>query len=326
MLPRWSRGAECEATGEMARRTSERATWSLVANMRKLWAGFRTDQCPNAVIPLKLGGFLFVILGFSPFLAYTWGFAVISAGRIATPAIDPGPYRLWSARLKSSVAISRSLLFRAIIMIQLPIEVVRRDVCLDVTKGASPKTKPKQGLMHRALRDATRKDCALIDRMMLPFNLGRPEHYRTFLEIHLAAFSSLQGDCRPQDSEDFTQMLRCIEADLETLGYKTKPTVPCCASASEPKGLGIAYVVRSSRFGAVGLRRGVKGNLPTAYLDFAPALSWPAFLKHLEFIVDNPSDRDEATRSAQRTCKTVLTELEQFKGLIERPSWSHSDF
>jgi heme oxygenase len=184
-------------------------------------------------------------------------------------------------------------------------------------RSASPRIKTAIGRVRRALRAATRDDHALVDRMLLALNLNRPEDYRIFLNIHFAALLTLRMDWRPQDSEDFEQMLRCLQADLETLGSPTTATsIPASVSASPSNGLGIAYVVRGSRWGAAALRRGVAGTLSTSYLDFVPALSWVEFLAQLESIADDPNGTDEAIRAARRTFNAFATEFNRVNGVI----------
>jgi heme oxygenase len=179
----------------------------------------------------------------------------------------------------------------------------------------TPNAKSVVGVVHRALRAATRNDHAWIDRMLLPFDLSRAEDYRIFLNIHFATLVTLQADWRWEDSEDFEQMLRCVQVDLGTLGCQTTaPAYLPRAPANPSTGLGIAYVVRGSRLGALVLRRGVAGNLPTSYLDFVPALSWSQFLIELESIADDPNGRDDATRAARSTFNTFVTEFTRLQG------------
>jgi heme oxygenase len=175
-------------------------------------------------------------------------------------------------------------------------------------------------MMHRTLRAATRDDHALIDRMLLRFDLNRAEDYGIFLNIHFAALVTFQADWRLQDDEDFARMLRCLQADLETLGYTTTASqVPSRGPTSPSAGLGIGYVVRGSRLGAAVLRRGVVGELPTSYLDFVPALSWAAFLLELESIADDPTGRNEATRAARSTFNAFATEFTRLQSIVSMP-------
>jgi heme oxygenase len=200
-------------------------------------------------------------------------------------------------------------------MTEVPPKAVRGAV--RAKHSASPRIKTVIGKVRRALRAATRNDHALIDRMLLTLNLNKPEDYQVFLNIHFAALSTLRMDWRPQDSEDFEQMIRCLQADLETLGTSTTATpIPACVSASPCNGMGIAYVVRGSRWGAAALRRGVGDTLSTSYLDFVPALSWVEFLGQLESIADDPNGMGEAIRAARNTFNAFATEFSRVNGVI----------
>jgi heme oxygenase (biliverdin-IX-beta and delta-forming) len=153
--------------------------------------------------------------------------------------------------------------------------------------------------------------------MLSRFDLKRAEDYRAFLNIHFAALVILKADWRLQDREDFTQMLGCVREDLETLGCTpTVSPILDCTPASHSRGLGISYVVRGSRLGAMILRRGVGANLPTSYLDFAPALSWAAFLSELESIAEDPNGTDEAIRAARSTFNMFATEFTRLQSVI----------
>jgi heme oxygenase len=199
-------------------------------------------------------------------------------------------------------------------MTPVPIEAIADAV--GVKDVAAPrKAKPAVGIVHRTLRAATRNDHALIDRMLLPFALSRVDDYRMFLGFHFAALVSLRADWRVEDSEDFEQMLRCVEADLKTLGRAPPPVpVPLRTPATASTGLGIAYVVRGSRLGGAVLRRSVTGDLPTSYLDFVPALSWAQFLPQLESIVGDANARDDATRAARAAFNTFYKEFMRLQG------------
>jgi heme oxygenase len=202
-------------------------------------------------------------------------------------------------------------------MTEVPIEALGGLVrAQEVLPGAAtPKAKPAIGIVHRALRAATRNDHAWIDRMLLPFNLNRTEDYRTFLNIHFAALVTLQADWRQQDCEDFEQMLRRVQGDLDTLGCTTIASrIPHGTPVSTPKGLGIAYVVRGSRLGSAVLRRAIVSDLPTSYLDFVPVLSWAEFLVELESIAGDADGRDDAIRSARSTFNVFVTEFKRIHG------------
>ena len=179
------------------------------------------------------------------------------------------------------------------------------------------KVKPPVGPVHRLLRTATREDHASIDRMLLRFDLNRPDDYRIFLTIHQTALSALQAEWRPEDVADFSRMLDCLRADLKALGGTTA-TPPACGNgaASAARGLGIAYVVRGSRLGGAVLRRDIVGALPTSYLDFAPTLGWTKFLAELESIADIPNAKQEAARAARDTFSAFAAEYSRFQGAI----------
>jgi heme oxygenase len=205
-------------------------------------------------------------------------------------------------------------------MIQVPIEAMGgSDRVKEDPKGsATRKGKPAFGMVHRALRAATLSDHASIDRMLLQFDLNRPDDYTVFLNIHFAALVTLQADWRAQDVEDFARMLRCLQADLASLGCPTTtlPAVPPTPMNRSNAGWGVAYVVRGSRLGAAVLRRGVVSDLPTSYLDFVPVLPWGEFLLGLESIAGDSSGVDEATRAARRAFKAFVTEFERLKGVV----------
>jgi heme oxygenase len=233
-----------------------------------------------------------------------------------------GRYPKGPPPITSAVAIRGRPVSLGNFMTQVPTEAMRGAVRAKAThKGPTPtKAKPGIGVVHRALRAATRSDHALIDRMLLPLDLSRAEDYRIFLNIHFAALVTLQMDWRPQDREDFEHMRRCAQADLSTLGCATAGLpMPPCTPPSPSKGLGVAYVIRGSRQGAALLRRGVAGNLPTLYLDFAPALSWGEFLVQLESIADDLTGRDDAIRAARSAFNTFAAEFTRLRRVISTP-------
>lgn len=176
------------------------------------------------------------------------------------------------------------------------------------------RVRPPLDVVHRRLRSATREDHALIDRMLLPFDLQRPDDYRTFLLIHLAALTTFQADLRLQDRDDVEQMLRRLEMDLESSGCTpTRPPIVHCATLNPSKALGIAYVVRGSRLGAAFLRRRVGEGLPKAYLHFMPALTWAEFLVQLEGVADDPAAIEATAGFARAAFATFATESRRFR-------------
>jgi heme oxygenase (biliverdin-IX-beta and delta-forming) len=171
------------------------------------------------------------------------------------------------------------------------------------------------GAVHRMLRAATRDDHASIDRMLLPFDLHRIEDYRIFLNIHFAALSVLRPDWRRQDSADFGQLLHCAQTDLAILGAQAPLRTLTGPPTSPAIGLGIGYVIRGSRRGAEILRRDVGAGLPTAYLDFVPALSWEEFLIELESLDDVPKGNELAARAAGVAFGVFAAEFAKFRGV-----------
>jgi heme oxygenase (biliverdin-IX-beta and delta-forming) len=147
------------------------------------------------------------------------------------------------------------------------------------------------GVLHRALRAATRSDHVLLDRLILRLDLTRREHYGLFLHLHYSALRNLEGDWLAEDQADFAAMLRCVQSDLHILRIATPPLSLSGRAPLHPGNhLGVAYVLRGSRLGAPFLRRQVPKQYPTAYLDFAPELPWTQFLLQLE----SPSDPSRA--------------------------------
>ena len=180
----------------------------------------------------------------------------------------------------------------------------------DDNRSASPRLKPVIGRLHRALRAATLNDHALIDRMLLPLNLKRPEDYRVFLNVHFEALLALKGAWRAQDSEDFEKMLHCLDADLGTLGAPRNPMpVRTCRPASIVAGLGVAVCHPRLAVGSGRLRRRVAEALTTSYLDFVPALSWAEFLVQLDSTAADANGTDEAILAARSTFNEFAAEF-----------------
>jgi heme oxygenase len=158
--------------------------------------------------------------------------------------------------------------------------------------SAAPAHTALPGMLHRALRAATRSDHVAVDRLILRLNLSSQRDYGVFLHMHHAALQRLEADWREEDRSDFSALMRCARDDLKTL--KIPVTIPHSASRTPlpaSQRLGIAYVVRGSRLGASVLRLRVPSSRPSSYLDFAPTLAWPRFLQQL----------DPPTKSAGRT-------------------------
>jgi heme oxygenase len=183
-------------------------------------------------------------------------------------------------------------------------------------RSSAPRLKPVIGRLHRALRAATGNEHALIDRMLLPFDLRRPEDYRILLNIHYEALLALTGAWRQQDSEDFGKMLRCLDTDLGTFAAPRNgvPVQPC-RPVSTGAGLGVAYVIRGSRLGAAVLRRGVAHAFSTSYLDYVPTLSWTEFLVQLDSAAADLNDTEEAILAARHTFNVFVAEFHRLTGL-----------
>jgi heme oxygenase (biliverdin-IX-beta and delta-forming) len=184
---------------------------------------------------------------------------------------------------------------------------------------ATPVNTDSPGVVHRALRAATRSDHVLLDRLILRYDLTRREHYGLFLHLHYSALKNLEGDWSTEDQADFAAMLRCVQSDLYTLQIATPPRSPSGRAALHAaNGLGVAYVLRGSRLGAPFLRRRVPRQYPTAYLDFMPELSWAQFLIRLESSSDPSKARHdhEILRGARITFEIFISVFN--RALLER--------
>jgi heme oxygenase len=151
----------------------------------------------------------------------------------------------------------------------------------------------------------------MIDRMLLGFNLSRKPDYSLFLHIHYSALQGLEADWRPEDCEDFAEMLRRARADLHGLGVATSDLLPMPRTPGrQGNRVGVAYVIRGSRLGAAFLRRGVPSQFPSEYLDFAPAMTWTQFLQQLERPLEDPSSGDcqDAIQGARVTFETFASQ------------------
>jgi heme oxygenase len=166
------------------------------------------------------------------------------------------------------------------------------------------------GIMHRTLRAATRNDHALLDRLMLQFNLSRRDHYRLFLGFHFAALRSHKQYWRPEDYQDFQAMLGCLQSDLGSIeGPATELSTSVSLTSNNSAALGIAYVIRGSRLGAEVLRRSVPDDFPSSYLHFSPVLTWAKFLLQLEVGAEIPGGTDEAILGARCAFDSFATEF-----------------
>lgn len=172
--------------------------------------------------------------------------------------------------------------------------------------AAGPRVKAI-GTVHRMLRSGTRSDHALIDGMLVAFDLTKARDYELFLSIHAESLQALAGVWRDEDGEDFRAMLGLLKSDLAILGSSTSASCThACITASRGAGLGVAYVLRGSRLGAAFLRRSVPAAMPTSYLDFAPTLSWSDFLDQLEILAGDPAGGQAAMVAARNTFAVFL--------------------
>jgi heme oxygenase len=163
------------------------------------------------------------------------------------------------------------------------------------------------GTVHRKLRTGTRNDHALIDGMLLTLDLASSRDYELFLSIHAESLQALAGVWRDEDSKDFQAMLGFLRSDLAALGSTTSASsIHAFIPASRGAGLGVSYVIRGSRLGAAFLRRSIPANMPTSYLDFAPALPWSDFLGQLELLAGDPAGTQAAMFAARSTFAVFL--------------------
>jgi heme oxygenase (biliverdin-IX-beta and delta-forming) len=180
---------------------------------------------------------------------------------------------------------------------------------------AAPVNAESPGVLHRALRAATRSDHVLLDRMILRFDLTRRDDYGLFLHLHFSALRDLEADWLAEDQDDFSAMLRCVQSDLHTLRMATPALSPSGrAQLHAANRLGVAYVLRGSRLGASFLRRRVPRQYPTAYLDFMPALSWSEFLVQLESsaVPPTPGHEHEVVRGARITFEIFISVFNRY--------------
>jgi heme oxygenase len=184
---------------------------------------------------------------------------------------------------------------------------------------ATPVNTGSPGVLHGALRAATRSDHVLLDGLILRFDLTRREHYGLFLHVHYSALRHLEADWLAEDQADFAGMLRCVQSDLHALQIATPARSPSGRAPLHPYDrLGVAYVLRGSRLGAPFLRRRVPRQYPTAYLDFMPELSWTQFLVQLESSADPSRARHdhEIVRGARITFEIFISILN--RALLDR--------
>jgi heme oxygenase len=179
-------------------------------------------------------------------------------------------------------------------------------------RDAAPAKSALPGVMHRALRAATRSDHVAVDGLVLRLDLSSREDYGLFLRVHHAAVQCLEADWREEDRKDFSALLRCAQEDLKAL----KTSVITLHPSSRPpllasQRLGVAYVIRGSRLGAGVLRHRVPALLPSSYLDYEPRLSWPQFLQQLD-----PPAQDTDRASSYEVIRGARLTFEVFASLL----------
>jgi heme oxygenase len=166
--------------------------------------------------------------------------------------------------------------------------------------------------LQRALRAATRIEQMTFDRILLRFDFARHEDYGLYLNVHRAALESLRSDWRPQDLNDFSAMVQCIESDLQTLNLTTSSLKPRFRpSFTVPGRLGLSYVVRGSRLNVSLLRQRVLSQFATSYLDFVPAISWMLFQTQLDTFSGEPGSDIHIIQGAKATARAFLDVLSQ---------------
>jgi heme oxygenase len=186
------------------------------------------------------------------------------------------------------------------------------EIGLHTMRGAAPATAALPGVLHRALRAATRSDHVAVDGLILRLNLSVREDYGVFLRVHHDALQRLEGDWRQDDASDFLALLRCAQDDLKALKMSAT-TLHSMSRTPLPKAqrLGVAYVIRGSRLGAGVLRNRVPSRLPSSYLDFSPTLPWPRFLQQLD-----PPTADVDRASTYEVIRGARFAFELFAGLL----------
>ena len=146
----------------------------------------------------------------------------------------------------------------------------------------SPPSSPRVAF-HSVLRDSTRSEHEAIDGLLSRLDLSTAHSYRAFLKIHYAALRSLAGAWRPEDRQEFGNLLDLLRTDIAALGTDVDKQISPLDSALTPANqLGVAYVIRGSRLGSKVLSRRVPPHLASSYLNYEPAVSWPIFLQELE--------------------------------------------
>ena len=108
---------------------------------------------------------------------------------------------------------------------------------------------------RHALREQTRTDHDLLDRMITTLDIARLRDFRAFLHIHHACFLAIQARSTGQglSATTLSVMIDGLAADLDVVsGHRSAidlPTLP----ALDP--LSIDYMVAGSRLGSKSLRK-----------------------------------------------------------------------
>jgi heme oxygenase (biliverdin-IX-beta and delta-forming) len=168
--------------------------------------------------------------------------------------------------------------------------------------------------MHASLRLATSLDHQRVDQAISRFDLACAQGYAAFLDLNATALASLRPSWREVDTAEFDGLLEALAMDLGAFGATPSPGA-AMQPASPIDGLGLAYVVRGARLGARILRQRVPTGFPAAYLDFAPALSWPRFLRQLNDPAEGSPGRAAAIVQGARAAFAVYGRLAHLGGV-----------
>lgn len=185
---------------------------------------------------------------------------------------------------------------------------------LDRTKLELGKKSPRftNDTLHARLKHATRAEHDIVDRSLSQFDLAHTDSYFAFLCLNREALALLRPHWRHADCPDFNSMAQSLKADLATMGRI--PSTVATPQQGPINSMGLAYVVRGSRLGSKILRRRVGPGLPTAYLDFEPALPWPELLQELETLAGAGPEAEAAIIAGARATFAVYAQLSRIVG------------
>lgn len=151
--------------------------------------------------------------------------------------------------------------------------------------------------LHSMLREATRAQHEALDATLSRFDLADASSYHRFLQVHHRALVVLLERCCVHDRRELAPLLALLEDDL---GLASAPAAPGIdLPPSDGTTVGVAYVLRGSRLGAVHLRRRVGAALPTRYLGHQVATSWTGFLTHMAAVPRNARSTGEVIDAAR---------------------------